>query len=432
LHLALIICQIGAMGDNGQRLGSIDRRIRSDADAVPVAPEAFVVEQLPDLLGRHGDLVADGIRRLGLRPLAFDLAGSPWSATLGLDGDGLSVRPGIGDDALVLDVDEAQFSDFVLDQRSLNSFSVARDVRMHNASMTQILDWDRVWRALLDGWAVHRPGDIDFGDRDGSPLDLHQGFGPDDDPADIAHFLREAGFVRLEGWLDPADMATIADDIERALPSYRPDDGRSWWATLSNGEERCVRLLHFVEHSETTARVLGSEAWDRLRTTVAGDDTLERGPITGNIIEALIKPLGVTQGISDIPWHRDCSLGRHSYKCCGITVGVSVSDGGADRGQLRAVAGSHRANVPALGVQPELDLPVVGLPTRAGDLTVHVSCTLHEATPPLAAERTVMYTGFGLPARPSAEDNAAAARAWERRNQAHKLQSQPPSPVSAS
>ena len=51
-------------------------------------------------------------------------------------------------------------------------------------------------------------------------------------------------------------------------------------------------------------------------------------PIEGNIIEALVKPIGVVRGISDLPWHKDCSIGRHSYRCCGITVGVSVT--GAD------------------------------------------------------------------------------------------------------
>jgi len=236
--------------------------------------------------------------------------------------------------------------------------------------------------------------------------------------------------VCLRGWLEASDMATVAGDIDRALPSYRKDDGRSWWATLAGGEERCVRLLHFVEHSETTARILGGPAWDRLRTTLAGDDELVQPPVQGNCIEALVKPLGVTQGISDIPWHRDCSLGRHSYRCCGVTVGVSVTDGGADRGQLRALAGSHRANVPAVGVAPGLDLPIVALPTRAGDLTVHLSCTLHEATPPVAGERKVMYTGFGLPERAvGIGTSEASRRAWARRNEAHKLQSQPPSPL---
>ena len=27
----------------------------------------------------------------------------------------------------------------------------------------------------------------------------------------------------------------------------------------------------------------------------------------GNVIEALIKPVGVVEGISDVPWHKDCS-----------------------------------------------------------------------------------------------------------------------------
>jgi hypothetical protein len=39
---------------------------------------------------------------------------------------------------------------------------------------------------------------------------------------------------------------------------------------------------------------------------------------------------------------------------------------------------------------------VVALTTAAGDLTVHLSCTLHEATPPVFAERRVMYTEMPL------------------------------------
>lgn len=412
------------MGNNGNRLTSIDRRTRTEG--VVVTPAAFVEEHLPAL---HGDVLADAMRRLDLRPLAFNVGDDPWTLGLGAAqgaADSVVAQPGVADGAMVLDLDATQFSELVQDQRSLNSFSVARDVRMHKASGALVLDWDVAWRSLLDGWPAHRPGSIDFVATDGSPLDLAHAFTPDDDPAEITHFFREAGFLRLRGWLDPADMAAIADDMERALPTYQPDDGRSWWATLSNGESRCVRMLHFVEHSPTTAAILGGDAWDRLRQVVAGDDVLARPEVAGNVIEALVKPLGVRQGISDIPWHRDCSLGRHSHMCCGVTVGVSVTDGRADQGQLRALAGSHRANVPAVGVRPDLDLPIVPLPTRAGDLTVHLSCTLHEATPPTTGERKVMYTGFRLP------DSTPDPTAWKRRNEAHKLQSQPPSPVPAS
>ncbi|MGB1142020.1 MAG: phytanoyl-CoA dioxygenase family protein, partial [Halioglobus sp.] len=110
-------------------------------------------------------------------------------------------------------------------------------------------------------------------------------------------------------------------------------------------------------------------------------------------------PLGVVQGISDLPWHKDCSLGRHSYECCSLTAGISVTGADAESGQLRVIAGSHRALMwPALLAKPEAwGLPVIDLPTRTGDVTLHLSCTHHMAQAPTARERRVMYTSFRLP-----------------------------------
>jgi len=99
-----------------------------------------------------------------------------------------------------------------------------------------------------------------------------------------------------------------------------------------------------------------------------------------------------------VSWHKDCSMGGHSRRCCGLTVGISVTGAGRENGELGAVAGSHRANVAPLGVIG-LDLPRVPLPTRTGDVTVHCSCTLHMSRPPVTAERRVVYTGFNLAAR---------------------------------
>ena len=109
-----------------------------------------------------------------------------------------------------------------------------------------------------------------------------------------------------------------------------------------------------------------------------------------------MKPIGVVEGISDVPWHKDCSLGMHSFRCCGLTVGISVTGADARSGQLRVVAGSHRALVQPAFVRSESDLPVIDLPTSTGDVTVHCSCTLHMSQPPVERERRVAYTGFGL------------------------------------
>jgi hypothetical protein len=99
----------------------------------------------------------------------------------------------------------------------------------------------------------------------------------------------------------------------------------------------------------------------------------------------------------------------HSYRCCGLTVGISVTGADARSGQLRVVAGSHRALVRPALIRSKSDLPIVDLPTATGDATVHCSCTLHMAQPPVDRERRVMYTGFALPERGAT--SAAHARA---------------------
>ena len=254
---------------------------------------------------------------------------------------------------------------------------------------------------LLEGWPTVSDG-IEFLDRVGQPLDLHRSFTPDDDPADVAHFLVEAGYLHLTGWTDPADMATIAADIDRAVPRYEPTDGKSWWATLDDGDLVCVRLQEFLEHSPTTVALLSSERWQQLRRTVGGEVGLVQAPVEGRCIEALIKPVGVASGPSDLTFHRDCHLGRHAYGCSGLTIGVSVTGSDPTNGQLRVVAGSHRVAMPVEIAKHDPYLPVVAFSTEPGDLTVHLSCTLHEATPPMHAPRKVMYTGFHLPPLPDA------------------------------
>jgi hypothetical protein len=119
--------------------------------------------------------------------------------------------------------------------------------------------------------------------------------------------------------------------------------------------------------------------------------------------EGLVKPLGIVRGLSDLPWHKDCGQGKHSYACSGLTCGISVT--GADRvsGALGVIPGSHRANTMATGRDPELDLRPKVLETQAGDVTVHCSDTLHRAYPPVERPRKVVYAGFGLSPLPGDE-----------------------------
>jgi hypothetical protein len=385
---------------------SLDRRTRRDCDVRKLTPGDFFGREFSALAAAHGEIVATAMRALDAPPLAVEVGDASW--TVVRDGNGISVREGIVEGAIVVTLSPDQFSDWVQNQTSLNGFMVARNLQFRNGSAAEVSLWDSLWIGLLEGWpAVDET--LTFVDRRGAPLDLQQSFGDGDDPDEIRHFLREAGFLRLRGWLDPADMDAISADMDRVLPDYVEGDGKSWWASLADGSRVCVRLQEFVEHSPTTARILAGERWDRLRTLLGGADTLVRAPVEGRIIEALVKPVGVVSGPSDLSFHRDCHLGRHAYKCATLTIGISLSASGERNGGLRVIAGSHRVAMPVEIARTRPYLPVVALDTDKGDLTVHLSCTLHEATAPKTAERRVMYTDFSLEALPGSDAKESAA-----------------------
>ena len=393
---------------------SLDRRTRSDVDLHVVTPQEFFTEHLPGLIDRHGPLVAAGIDELDAPPLALEVGSRSWSFVP--DGATVVVKDGVVDGAVIVTLDEAAFSNWAQLQVSFNGMAVMQELTFRDGTERDISVWDALWHTLLEGWPVV-DDDLEFLDRDGAPLDLEQSFGPDDDPADIAHFLREAGYLHLRGWLDPADMATIADDIDRAVPAYEEGDGKSWWAVLADGTRRCVRLQEFLEHSPTTTAILEGDRWEQVRRTLSAEDEL----VHSKAIEALIKPVGVVQGASDVTFHRDCHLGRHPYGCSGTTIGISVTGGTEANGRLRVVAGSHRVAMPVeIARTGDSYLPVIAVTTEPGDLTVHLSCTLHEAAPPKTDERKVMYAGFGLAPRDGdLPDGSQALR--EMREKAPKL-----------
>lgn len=401
---------------------SLDYRTRREADIRQLDTREFFDHELPQLIAQRSHLVIAGARELGAEPFAFATPSGVW--TLALDDGVLSRQAGDHGRAMV-ELTDADVADVVNDLKTPMTFLTAGTLRMLRGNLGNFLDWWVVLRSLIDARPVHTRGAVTFSDRDGAPLDLTRSFSPADDDADIAHFLAEAGFLHLRGWFDAGVMNEISADMDRALPTYVRDDGRSWWAKTANGDDRCVRMEYFHEHSPRVRELLASERFLRIGRLIEGDYVARTA---GNCIEALVKPIGVVEGISDVPWHKDCSLGMHSYRCCGLTCGISVTGADARSGQLRVVAGSHRALVQPAFVRSSSDLPIVDLPTATGDVTVHCSCTLHMSQPPVDRERRVMYTGFGLPAMEGA--GAAQQRAMAAigavREGAYKTVSQAP------
>ena len=406
---------------------SLDVRTRVDGPVEPIGPESFFGTDLAEHWAVHADLLAPACAFLPLRPLTIEVGERAWTLEL-VDGRPVVVA-GSREGSPTLRLDAEQLSDLVADQTTPVTWMVNGTLEIHRGRLDDALNWWLVIRGALDGEAPWVPGSIDLGAGIGAGAtpDLGRAFGVDDDPDEMAAFLHRLGYLHLAAVFTPDEMAAVSADMDRFAPEYSPGDGRSWWARLGDGSDRLVRMQGFDRLSVVVASLLDDDRLARIGELF--DDGHRISADGSNRIEALFKPIGVIEGISDVPWHKDCSLGRHSYDCCSLTVGISVTGADATSGQLRVVAGSHRARVwPSPILQPGLDLPVVDLATASGDVTVHSSCTLHMAQPPVDRERRVLYTSFFLPPIDPQAARIAKARLGRNRELAPVTVSQPPAP----
>ena len=395
-----------------------DVRTRTDGEDDRREPAA-IRDGIAAALESGADLV-EPVLHHAKHPLTVDVDGDTWH--LASDGRRVALFDGAADEGLRLRLTADQLADLWSDQATPMGWFSSGALRL-DGRLEHLLDWWVLLRAAVDRRQPHVPGDIDF-----NGTDLRQSFTLDDRDEDISAFLEEAGFVHIRGVYGEDEMAAVSADMDAAAPTYEKGDGRSWWARTNDGVDRLVRMQGADTVCPSIGRLVEDERLARIGAMPRAGH--QWGTRTGNRIEALFKPIGVSEGISDVPWHKDCSLGRHSYECCSLTVGISVIGADETSGQLRVMAGSHRALMwPAL-LRRDNDLPDLGLPTETGDVTVHLSCTLHMAQPPVDRERKVLYTGFRLPPLNPEAARAARERLGQVREAASVTVSQPSSPVS--
>jgi hypothetical protein len=374
---------------------SIDCRTRRYRDRALLDRDAIFEGLIPEALSHHAELAARGLRYKALPALALSVGDR--SITLREQGGALRIVDGAASDAATASLSPDALSDLVQDWATTMGLAMNSRVKMTQGGFEDWIGWEPVFRALFDGRPVHEAGAIQVTDQDGGALDLSRSFDLDDDREEISHFLHQAGFLHLRGIFTEDEMSEVSADLDAALARARPDDGASWWAGDSNGVQQAVRVLFFQEQSAALADLLSDNRLSWL-STVTGEDLSGGAKGAGWLgAEGLIKPLDIKTGLSDLPWHKDCGQGQHSYYCNGLSIGISVTGADANSGALGVVPGSHRANVQTAGKDDSLDLPAIKLVTRTGDLTVHCSDTLHRAYPPTERPRKVVYTGFRQP-----------------------------------
>ena len=210
----------------------------------------------------------------------------------------------------------------------------------------RFMGWEPGLRALFHGLPIFDPEAADLRDVDDSPLDPTRTF-PfpqlEVTAADAANFLRTAGYLCVSGVFATDEVDIMLDEAEILADEARPGDMTSWWGRDGNGTEVLTRVLRAASRPSLNALIEDRRV--RQIVEIADEElspSVDDGPESVDRVTVLWKRPGMTDGLGDLPWHRDCGMGGHANRCPSTVLTICLTAGSAEAGELRFLPGSHR------------------------------------------------------------------------------------------
>jgi len=251
----------------------------------------------------------------------------------------------------------------------------------------RFIRWEPGLRALYHGRPIFDPDTADLRAYDGTALDptLRFPFDElDDRRVEARHFMDEAGYLVVSQVFAAEESAMFLDEVRVLEARAVPGDGQSWWGRNDSGQEILTRVLNAGDRVPLRAlhsdpRVLG------IVSVVPGTLT-SRESEGKDAVTVLWKRAEMVEGLSDLPWHRDCGMGGHALNCPTAIMTVCLTDGSAEAGELRVLPGSHRCSFPFLDGRDAGAPEGVHVDVTAGDVSLHYSDLGHVSLPPTSPD----------------------------------------------
>ena len=354
---------------------------------------AYHRDELPGMLAAgRAELAGKALGSLG--SLAFRVADDAFT----YEPAGASVRLIEGDDRAetVVALDAEAWEGLAHDYESAPGLLYSGRVRCTRGDALQLVLWEPALRALYQGRPVYDPN-LTLRDRRGDELDTGHVFRACDDPGDMAHFLRTAGYLVVRRVFDRAEVAGFLREAYELHAEARPGDGASWWAKRGDGREILCRvtkgrtkpLLAALHGDPRVLRLVQLAEPDAVACTGEGDG-----------VTIIYKNPRITEGLSDLPWHRDCGLGGHSIMCPRFIGSIYLTAANESTGDLVYLPGSWTTSS---GYMDPIVLPMraVRVSAEPGDVTIHYGDVMHAAPPPargdLAEYRVSVVIDYSRP-----------------------------------
>lgn len=349
----------------------------------------FHATELPSRLAEGNGPLAASTTKPG-RSFAWHLTDGR-AVTYTITEDGLEITPGDLDAEVVVEIPPDDWAMYAQEMKSCFALLYTDAIRMWKGEFDNFAAWEPTLLAAYFGRPVYArsPKLLDL---QGRRLDLQQSFTLDDDPEEIANFFQTAGFLHLREVYTPGEVEAYRAIVSEAMENAAPDDEKSWWATKRDGSQVCCRVTYMNERYPMIRALRDDERLQRI-ADFSGEELLPNcDRLDGYSV--VVKHGRIVEGLSDLPWHRDCGMGGHPVLCPGVNIGIQLDEANEKTGQLHFLAGSHHHS--NHGMKMRKTWPTAAIDTKPGDVTAHFGHTLHGAPAPRVVNRgrRVLYAGF--------------------------------------
>lgn len=214
----------------------------------------------------------------------------------------------------------------------------------------------------------------------------------------MAHFLRTAGFLLLKDVFTPDETQALRAHARKLRGLAVEGDRKSWWAKSADGRAVLCRVTHGGRLPELRALYANPRL---LRIAALSDHALtSRAKDSEDGVSLLIKNPGIAEGLSDLPWHRDCGMGGHACMCPVLIFTVYLEPGRPETGELRVLPGSHTGTFGFFEPDDPAAPSGISIAGDPGDVSVHYGDIMHAAPAPTSVEgpyRECLLLGFARP-----------------------------------
>jgi hypothetical protein len=341
--------------------------------------DTFHRERLPALLAEGNGAVA-AVGASGLGSLAFRLP-SGEAFTYVPAADRIDLVEGDAAADTVIELEPDIFSNLVNELDAAAGLLYGGRASCPKGKAIRWLDWEPALRAMYSGRPIYDAASVELLDRHGAPLDVERTFTLADDREDLAHFLRCAGYLLVRNVFRREEIDAFLEEAAALADEAVKGDKLSWWGKNAEGEEILCRVTraaakpHLRSFPRDPRMLALKDLSDEALDPRAAADS-DQG------VSIIWKNPNMTEGLGDIPWHRDCGMGGHAISCPVLIASVFLTPANAETGELKFLPGSWSRGCASIDPNHSRAPQGARFSAQAGDVALHYGDSMHAAPPP--------------------------------------------------